>query len=112
MSKGKWLNNIARVIKKKSGGFFLKFERQKDKNGNYIGENPFPLLVNEGDIFQMRKKEDELARLVESGKMSQATADKITANVKYEISKAPDQAEASETKSETKSSNEKDEVNF
>lgn len=90
MANDKWLNNIARVIKKKDGGFFLKFERRKDKNKQYIGDNPFPLVINEGDILQMRAKKDELAKLVADGKMSQETADKICETVRFEISKAPD----------------------
>jgi hypothetical protein len=110
MSKGKWFNNIARVIKKKNGGYFLAFERAKDKNGNYIGESPYPMTINEGDILQMRLKKDDLAGLVSRGIMTQAIADKICENVKFEVSKPPaaDQSQLSDGAA----TNDKDEVNF
>lgn len=88
-SNGKWFNNIARLIKKKAGGYFLVFERQKNKDGEYIGESPYPLTINEGDILQARLKKEDLAGLVKKGKMSQETADKICEHVKFEFSKAP-----------------------
>jgi hypothetical protein len=84
-----WLNNIARLCKKKDGGYFLVFERQKDKNKQPIGENPFPITINEGDYFQAKLKREDLAKLVSDGKMSQDTADKICESVKFEISRAP-----------------------
>lgn len=90
MSTGKWLNNIGRIIKKKDGGFFMVFERRQDKNKEYMGENPFPLVVNEGDYFQLKAKKDDLAKLVADGKMTQETADKICETVRFEISRAPE----------------------
>lgn len=115
----KWLNNIGRIIKKKDGGYFLVFERQKDADGNYRGEDPFPLTVNEGDIFQLKKKEDDLAGLVEMEKMTQETADKIAKVVRFEVSKAPDKEEKKsdkakgKAKSKSKSGNDDDdEINF
>lgn len=108
MSQGKWLNNIGRIIKKANGGFFMVFERQKDKNKEYIGESPFPLTINEGDFFQVKLKKDDLAKLVADGKMSQETADKICAVVKFEISRAP--VEGAAKKSSKKQ--EDDEVAF
>lgn len=104
----KWLNNIGRIIKKKDGGFFMVFERRQDKDKNYIGENPFPLVIIEGDYFQLKAKKDDLAKLVADGKMSQETADKICETVRFEINKAPDR----EDKPQTKSGKSKDEVNF
>jgi hypothetical protein len=89
MSAGKWLNNIGRIIKKKDGGFFMVFERQQDKAKQYIGESPFPLTINEGDFFQLKAKKDDLQRLVDTGKMSQETANKIAETVRFEISRAP-----------------------
>lgn len=89
MSNGKWLNNIGRVIKNKKGGYFLVFERQKDKNKKPKGDNCFPLTINEGDVFQMKLKKDDLQKLVDDGGMSQETADSICETVKFEISKAP-----------------------
>lgn len=89
MSNGKWYNNIGRVIKTKKGGYFMVFERQKDKDKKYKGESPFPLTINEGDMFQMKLKKDDLQKLVNDGKMSQETADSICETVKFEISKAP-----------------------
>lgn len=89
MSQGKWLNNIARLIQTGEGKFGLVFERPQDKDGNYIGEDPFPLTINEGDWFQAKLKKDDLKRLVDSGKMSQETADKICKRVKFEFSRAP-----------------------
>lgn len=97
MSKGKWLNNIARLIaytKDNKKGYFLKFERQSKLNKEtnkreYIGENPFPLVINEGDTFQAKLKKDDLQRLVDEGKMTAETAAKICETVKFEFSKAP-----------------------
>ncbi len=89
MSKNGWLNNIARIIKKKDGGHFLVFGRRTDKDKKPIGDNPFPLTVNEGDIFQMKAKSEDLQKLVDDGKMSQETADKICQTVRFEISRGP-----------------------
>jgi hypothetical protein len=89
MSKG-WKNNIGRMVKKKNGkGYFLIFGRRKDKDGKPLGENHFPLTINEGDIVQMKTKSDDLANLVREGKMSQETADKICESVKFELAIAP-----------------------
>ena len=86
----KWFNNIARLIKRKDGnGYFMVFERAKDKDGNYRGDSPFPLTINEGDVIQARLKKDELQKLVSSGKMSQETANKINEFVKFEFNIAP-----------------------
>ena len=30
---------------------YLKFGPKKDKNKNVVGENPFPLTINEGDVL-------------------------------------------------------------
>lgn len=127
MSKGKWLNNVARLIKKKDkedgspGGYFLEFGRRKDKDGNRIGdENPYPLVINEGDIFQARVKKDELQKLVDKGDMTQEVADKISKHEKFEFSIAPkDETEEPKktegkkpaAKSKTKSQD-SDEVDF
>lgn len=105
-----WVNNLARVIKKKDGGYFLKFERQKNKDGKPYGDNPFPLAINEGDIFQMKRKEDDLQKLVDEGRMSQETADKICRTVRFEISKAP--SRDGDAKKSNQSSDGDDEVNF
>jgi hypothetical protein len=52
MKNDKWLNNIGRMVKKKdNSGYFLVFERRKDKEGNPIGDNPFPLVIEEGTYF-------------------------------------------------------------
>lgn len=108
-----WLNNIGRMIKKKPkeegkpAGYCLVFERRKDKDGKYIGESPFPLTINEGDYFQLRKKEDDLAGLVRDGKLSQEIANEICKSVKFEISRAP---LGSKENKEAKETN--DEVNF
>lgn len=103
----KWLNNIGRVIKSKKGSYFLIFERQKDKNKNYRGDNCFPLVINEGDMFQLKLKKDDLQKLVDEGKMSQDTADSICETVKFEVSKAPPRDGTT-----NQSSNGDDEVNF
>jgi len=107
-NKGKWFNNIARLIKRKDGGYFLKFERASKKNeaGEYVptGDNPYPLTINEGDIFQARLKRDDLAKLVENGKMSKETADSICESVKFEFSIAPKEGSAAKV--------DKDEVDF
>lgn len=104
----KWLNNIGRVIKSKKGSYFLIFERQKDKNKNYRGENPFPLTINEGDMFHLKLKKDDLQKMVDDGKMSQETADSICETVKFEVSKAP----ARDGSNSNQSSDGDDEVNF
>lgn len=85
-----WYNNIARLVKKKNGKFCLIFERSKNKAGEHMGESPYPLVINEGDILQARLKREDLEGLVVSGKMSQEIADRICETVKFEISKAPD----------------------
>ncbi len=104
---GKWLNNIGRIIKKKDGGFFMVFERRQDKNKQYIGENPFPLVINEGDFFQLKPKADDLAKLVADGKISQETSDKICETVRFEINRAPakETDATTETKSQAKPAN-------
>ncbi len=95
MSTGKWLNNIGRICrkgeKKADGSYdhFLVFERNKDKNKQPIGENPFPITIKEGDFFQLRSKKDDLAGLVAKGIMTQELADKIYENVRFEVSRAP-----------------------
>ncbi len=95
----KWKNGIGRMIKKKNGkGYFIKFERPKGKDGNYIGESHFPLTINEGDIVQMKAKADDLAKMVSEGRMTEETAQKICEHVKFELSIAP-----ASTKSEDKS---------
>lgn len=113
----KWLNNIGRIIKKKDGGFFMVFERQLDKNKVPRGENPFPLTINEGDFFQLKAKSEDLRNLVESGKMTQETADAICENVRFEISRAPDREGSSApapaaAAPATATKKSKDEVNF
>lgn len=104
---GKWLNNIGRMCKKKDGGYFLVFERRKDKNKEYIGDNPFPMVINEGDYFQLKAKKDDLAGLVAKGTLTQEQADKICEVVKFEISRAP---QGEESKPEAKP--DKSGVNF
>jgi hypothetical protein len=101
--KSEWFNNIARIVKKKNGGYFLSFERQKNKEGEYLGESPYPIVINEGDIFQARTKKEDLGRLVELGKMSQEAADRICENVKFEMSIPPkkDEDKASVSQSES-----------
>lgn len=104
---GKWLNNVARIIKfNKNGksGYFLKFERRQDKDGNYIGEDPFPIVINEGDILSMKTKSEDLAKLVADGRMSQETADKICESVKFEISIPPRDQDATPAKPTEKKS--------
>jgi hypothetical protein len=104
MSTG-WINNFARIIKKKDGGYFMVFERQKDKNKQPIGPNPFPMTFNEGDFLQCKLKKDDLAKFVADGKMSQETADKICETVKFELSRAP-------AKDASAKKNDPDGVNF
>lgn len=89
MSNGKWLNNIARLLKTSGGKYFMVFERPKDKNKNPIGDNPFPLVINEGDTFQAKLKKDDLQGLVANGKLSQEQADRICETVKFEFSRGP-----------------------
>lgn len=92
-----WKNGIGRMIKKKNGkGYFLIFERPKDKDGKHIGESHFPLTINEGDIIQMKAKADDLKNMVQKGKMSEETAEKICEVVKFELSIAPKKAEGEE----------------
>ncbi len=111
-SKGKWLNNVARLIKKKDGGYFLVFGRRTDKDGTPVGEDIFPLTINEGDIFQAKVKKDDLQRLVDDGRMDQETADDIARRVKFEFSIAPkkdeDQEEADEDEDESEDEEESD----
>lgn len=87
--RSKWVNNIARVVKKKNGGYMLKFERQKDRDGNYKGDSPFPLTINEGDILHAELTKASLARAVEKGFMTEDTAKKISEREKFTISLAP-----------------------
>lgn len=108
--KAKWFNEIARLIKNKKGGYFLTFERRKDKDGKYIGESPFPLTINEGDILQAVLKKDRLAGLVKEGLMNQETADKICETVKFEFNLAPKTSEKSAPKG--RNTSEDDEVEF
>lgn len=107
----KWLNNIGRVIKAKKGNYFLVFERRKDKDDKPIGEDCFPLVINEGDTFQLKLKRDDLQKLVDEGKMSEETAEKICETVKFEVSKAPPRDAAEQHPAKGKSSN-KNGVNF
>lgn len=98
MNKG-WFNNIARIVKRKKekltdpDRYFMVFERRKDKSGAYVGESPFPLTINEGDILQAKKKSEDLKGLVELGTISQAQADEICKYVGFEISIAPPREE-------------------
>jgi len=113
----KWINNVARMIKKKNGGYFLVFERRKDKDGNYVGESPFPLTIQEGDIFQAKKKADDLKGLVEMGSLTQEAADEICKRVGFEFSIAPKDEQPSEKTEEpkkeaTKKPAKKSEVDF
>ncbi len=92
MSKPKWLNNIARLIKyEKNGkpGYFLLFERRKDKDGKFVGESPYPLTINEGDTLQAKLKTEDLKNLVAEGFLTQEAADDICKHTKFEFSKAP-----------------------
>ena len=108
----KWLNNIGRIIKKKDGGYFMVFERRKDKDQKYIGENPFPLIVNEGDFFQLKPKKDDLKGLIEQGKITEETANKICETVRFEISRAPQKDGESKGTADAPAKSKKDEVNF
>jgi hypothetical protein len=107
MSKGEWLNNVGRIIRvyKEDGetikNHFLKFERRKDKDGNYVGKNPFPLTINEGDTFTMKPKNEDLAGLVKNGTLSQEQADKIYRNVRFELNRPPED-ETNKPKDEAK----------
>lgn len=107
----KWLNNIGRVIKAKSGNYFMVFERRKDKDGNPVGEDCFPLVFNEGDTLQLKLKKDDLQKLVDDGKMSQETADKICETVKFEVSRAPQDGSA-QSQAKGNNSNAKTKVDF
>jgi hypothetical protein len=95
MSNSKWLNNLGRIIRvfEKDGvtvkKHFMVFERPKAKDGSYIGESNFPLTINEGDYFQLKPQNENLAGLVKQGKLTQEMADKIYNSVRFEISKAP-----------------------
>lgn len=97
MANNKWFNNIARLLKRKDGKYFLKFERSKTKDGTYIGDSPFPLIINEGDTLQARLKKEDLQGLVDNGKLTEAQVAKICETVKFEFSKAPDRAEPTVT---------------
>lgn len=109
-SNSGWLNNIARVIKSpKTGTYFLAFERRKDKDGNHIGDSPYPLVINEGDTLPMRLKKDDLKGLVENGKISQEDADKICEVVKFEVNMPPKDGQKPTA---PKSSKADDDVNF
>jgi len=108
MSNEKWLNNIARLIKSSKGKYFMVFERAKDKNKKPIGDNPFPLIINEGDTFQAKLKKDDLQGLVNNGKLSQEQADNICETVKFEFSRAP----ARTAPTVNTNSNDDDGVNF
>lgn len=88
--RSKWVNNIARVIKKKNGGYMLAFGRKTDRDGNPKGDNPFPLVINEGDILHAELTKASLQKAVEKGLLQQETADKICANEKFTISLAPE----------------------
>lgn len=102
----KWINGAIRLVKytkkQKDGtpllddkgrevqGFFLSFERRKDKDGNYVGENPFPLVINEGDTLPAeRVSRESLDEAVKAGRLSQAAAEAIIKNVAYTISIPP-----------------------
>jgi hypothetical protein len=90
MSSGKWFNAMASLIKNpKNGNFFVKFARRTDKEGNPIGDNPYPVTFNEGDILKATLKRDDLAGLVKDGKMTQEIADKICETVKFEFHLGP-----------------------
>lgn len=87
--RSKWVNNIARIVKKKNGGYMLKFERKQDRDGNYKGDSPFPLTINEGDILHAELTKESLAKAVEKGLMTEETAEKISKFEKFTISLAP-----------------------
>lgn len=87
---------VGNVLKKKKtvdsepDRYYMKFERRKDKSGNYVGDSPFPLTINEGDILSMFSTKDSLQRSVDAGKLSQEMADKIASFVRFDICKAND----------------------
>ena len=89
----------------------MVFERRKDKEGNHIGDSPYPLVIQEGDIFPLRLKKDDLKRFVDEGSMSQETADKICETVKFEMSIPPQDEEKPKTQPSKKSKS-SDEVDF
>ena len=111
-NNGKWLNNVARLIKKANGGYFLKFARPTTKDGKPIGDNPFPMTIQEGDVFQAKLKRDDLQSLIDKGIMSEEVADKICATVKFEFSKAPSDGTTNKGFARKSDGNDDGEVNF
>jgi hypothetical protein len=50
MSKSK-TTQVATYMVSEGGAKYLKFGPKKDKNKNVVGTNPFPLVINEGDVL-------------------------------------------------------------
>lgn len=98
---GKWFNNIARIIKTKKGGYVLVFGRPTDKDGKpKTEENPFPIVINEGDILPAKLKKVLLDKLVEEGRITEETAERIGAIEKFEIDLPPRETKKKKNKSD------------
>lgn len=42
---------VASYLLSEKGSKYLKFGPKRDKNKNVVGTNPFPLVINEGDVL-------------------------------------------------------------
>lgn len=104
-----WHNNIGRIIKKENGGYFLVFERKKDKDKKYKGDSPFPITIEEGDYLHVELTKDSLEKAVKKKLLKKSVADKIAEREKFTISLPPvkdeessDDGEESEDEEEEK----------
>lgn len=89
--KSEWFNNIARLIKKKDGGYFLVFGRPTDKNGKRLKmDHPFPLTIKEGMIMNAQLTSDRLEYLVDNDLLDAKSAKQIAAREKFQFSMPKD----------------------
>lgn len=59
MSTEKKYTQIGQYLLSKKGKPYVKFGPRRDKDGNVVGENIFPLTINEGDVANMDMFTDE-----------------------------------------------------
>lgn len=71
--------------------FYIKMEQQKKKDGTPVGPQIYPIrlangvVINDGDVLSMYSKKEKLKALVEDGKITQDTADKLASFLMYDV---------------------------
>lgn len=76
--------------------FYLKLEQSKDKNGNPLGDQVFPIklangaILESGDTLQMYCKRTKFKKAVADGKMSEEKAEELGSFLRYDVVLAED----------------------